>query len=75
MQRPDWRAEKKLNKETFGTTGNMGGGYRGRGRGGGGGYYNRNNNRGGGYRGGYGGPRKCRYWFAFNVIKLKIVLS
>ncbi len=42
--RPDWRAEKKLNKETFGVTGNMGG-Y---------GYWNRGGNRG---RGGYGGGR------------------
>ncbi len=53
MQRPDWREEKKLNKETFGVPGNHGG-YRGRGRGGPwsgnrrGGYY-------GGYRGGSGG--------------------
>jgi len=53
--RPDWRAEKKLNKETFGVSGGGygrgggRGGYRGRGynRGyGGGGYYN---NRGGYY--------------------------
>jgi len=63
--RPDWKAEKKLNKETFGVAGGDGGwrrgygyrggnrGYRGGGgggRGGGGGYG------GGGYnRGGYGG--------------------
>lgn len=50
-QRPDWRAEKKLNKETFGVAGNnMGGGWRGGGRGG---YRGR-----GGYgygRGGFGG--------------------
>lgn len=61
--RPDWKAEKKLNRETFGTTGfnrrNYNQGYRG-GRGGygnrqynqGGGGYN-NHQRGGGYGGGY----------------------
>jgi len=60
MQRPDWRAEKKLNKETFGVAG-PGGQWRGRGRGGGRGYgrggYGYNNRGGyGGYnRGGYGG--------------------
>ncbi len=46
-QRPDWRAEKKLNKETFGTTGGGGGGYGWRG-----GYRG-----GGGFRGGYRGGR------------------
>ena len=46
--RPDWKAEKKLNRETFGVAGNMGrrgwynrrGGYRGYNNRGGGGYYN-----------------------------------
>jgi len=58
--RPDWKAEKKLNRETFGTTGfnrrNYSQGYhRGGGRGGGGynnqrgGGYGYNNQRGGGY--------------------------
>jgi len=58
--RPDWKAEKKLNRETFGTTGFNRRNYNNQGyhRGGGGrgGY---GNNRGGGYgfnqRGGYGG--------------------
>jgi len=59
--RPDWKAEKKLNRETFGTTGfnrrNYNQGYhRGGGRGGynnqRGGGYGYNNQRGGGY-GGY----------------------
>jgi len=62
--RPDWKAEKKLNKETFGVAGNMRngrgfrGGYRG-GQGYRGGYNNyqggHNYNQGGGYnnRGGY----------------------
>ena len=49
MQKPDWRAEKKLNKETFGVAGNVGG-YRGRGG------YGYGRGRGyGGYGGGYGG--------------------
>ena len=65
MVRNDWKAEKKLNKETFGVAGNRRFGYGGGGRGG---YYNRggrggpggyNQNRGGGgyggQRGGYGG--------------------
>ena len=54
MVRNDWRAEKRLNKETFGVAGNKRYGYGGRG-----GYYNRGgrgyggqNN--GGFRGGYG---------------------
>merc|ERR1711944_198416 len=53
--KPDWRAEKKLNRETFGVSGNNRRGYYRRGgqnggpRGGGG--YNNYNNRGGG--GGY----------------------
>ena len=57
MVRNDWKAEKKLNKETFGVAGNrnFGGGYRG----GRGGYYNNRGGRGGmGYnqnRGGGGG--------------------
>jgi len=67
MVRNDWKAEKKLNKETFGVAGNRRFGYGGGGRGG---YYNRggrggpggyNQNRGGGgyggQRGGYGGQR------------------
>ena len=50
MQRPDWKAEKKLNKETFGVPGYSGGGnWRGRGYGGGRG------GRGYGYGGGRGG--------------------
>ena len=71
VNKPDWKAEKKLNRETFGVAGNVGrrnyfpsdrGNMRGRG-GYNGGY---NNYRGGGYgrggydggyRGGYGGPR------------------
>lgn len=56
QSRPDWKAEKKLNRETFGVAGNMrnGRGYRGGGRGGYGyrGGYN-NYHQGGGYRGGY----------------------
>ena len=63
--RPDWKAEKKLNKETFGVAGNMRngrGGYRGGYRGGQGyrGGYNNYQGGGGGYRGGYnnqGGDR------------------
>ena len=42
LSKPDWKAEKKLNRETFGASGNFNGG-RGRGY-----YYNR----GGGYYGG-----------------------
>ncbi|TRY61687.1 hypothetical protein TCAL_09094 [Tigriopus californicus] len=55
--RPDWKAEKKLNKETFGVAGPRGG-FRGpRGYGGRGGYYRGGRGGGGGYggRGGYGG--------------------
>lgn len=60
VNKPDWKAEKKLNRETFGVAGNVGrrnffpsdrGGMRGRG-GYGGGF---NNYRGGYGRGGYGG--------------------
>jgi len=48
LVRNDWRAEKRLNKETFGVATNRRYGYGGRG-----GFYN---NRGGrGYNGGYGG--------------------
>ena len=47
LSKPDWKAEKKLNRETFGAAGNFNGG-RGRGY-----YYNR----GGGYYGGRGGYR------------------
>lgn len=70
VNKPDWKAEKKLNRETFGVAGNVGGGRNFRGgpggfiRGRGGGY--RGYNRGGGYgfnmgyggfnRGGFGGP-------------------
>jgi len=52
MVRNDWRAEKRLNKETFGVAGNKRYGYGGRG-----GYYNRGGRGYGqsnGYRGGYG---------------------
>ena len=51
-EKPDWKAQRKLNRETFGATGNFNSGrgrgqfYRGRGRSGNGGGYNRN--RGGG---------------------------
>merc|ERR1719184_117757 len=56
--RPDWKAEKKLNRETFGTTGfnrrNYNQGYRGRGGGNYyGGYRNYNNQQGGQGGGGY----------------------
>jgi len=52
MVRNDWKAEKKLNKETFGVAGNRNyGGFRG----GRGGFYNNRGGRGGGYGGGYGG--------------------
>ena len=63
MVRNDWKAEKKLNKETFGVAGNRRYGYGG-GRGGfyhnrgGRGGYNQGRGGGGGYgggRGGYGG--------------------
>merc|ERR1719361_2629657 len=53
--RPDWKAEKKLNKETFGVAGNRGynRGYRGYNRGyNNRGYYNRRGQNGGQY-GGY----------------------
>ena len=50
LSKPDWKAEKKLNRETFGAAGNFGGG---RGRGG---YYHR----GGGYYGGRGGYNRGR---------------
>ena len=59
VTKPDWKAEKKLNRETFGVAGNVGrrnyfhndrGNMRGRG-GYGGGYNNYRDN----YRGGYGG--------------------
>ncbi|KAF5288183.1 hypothetical protein FQA39_LY03951 [Lamprigera yunnana] len=46
-QRTDWRAERKLNSETFGVSSTRRSGYRGRG-----GYYNRGGYRPG-YRGGY----------------------
>lgn len=64
MNRPDWKAEKKLNRETFGATGNFGGGrnrgYYGRGGGQRGTGYNRG--RGGGYGGyGYGGYSRGGY--------------
>ena len=52
MVRNDWKAEKKLNKETFGVAGNRNFGYRG----GRGGYYNNRGGRGGmGYNQGRGG--------------------
>merc|ERR1719347_2163346 len=63
LVRNDWRAEKRLNKETFGVAGNRRyGGYGGGGRGGG--FYNRGGRGGynqGGYgysRGGYGGGQE-----------------
>jgi len=63
LVRNDWRAEKRLNKETFGVTGSRRyGGYGGGGRGGG--FYNRGGRGGynqGGYgysRGGYGGGQE-----------------
>ena len=68
--RPDWRAEKKLNKETFGVAGPGGGGYRGgyrnyNHRGGfRGGYNNRGYNRGG-YRGGEKSFNKTLHLFPF----------
>ena len=52
--RPDWKAEKKLNRETFGVAGNIRRGYR-RGYGHRGGYNNRGGG-GGGYNN-YGGGR------------------
>lgn len=57
MVRNDWKAEKKLNKETFGVAGNRRygfgrGGYQSRGGRGGGGYYQSRGGGGGG--GGYG---------------------
>merc|ERR1712226_1820318 len=65
VNKPDWKAEKKLNRETFGVAGNVGrrnfipndrGNMRGRG-GYGGGFNNYRGGYGGGgfYRGGYGG--------------------
>merc|ERR1719167_142321 len=56
--RPDWKAEKQLNRETFGATGfnrrNYNQGYRGRGGGNYyGGYRNYNNQQGGQGGGGY----------------------
>jgi len=52
MVRNDWKAEKKLNKETFGVAGNRRYGYGG----GRGGFYQNRGGRGmGGFRGGYGG--------------------
>ena len=64
MNRPDWKAEKKLNRETFGATGNFGGGrnrgYYGRGGGQRGSGYRGRGGYGGGagyYRGGYGGGK------------------
>lgn len=67
--RPDWKAEKKLNKETFGVAGGGYGGWRrgygyrggnrgyrgGGGRGGGGGGFGGGGVGGGYHRGGYGG--------------------
>jgi protein LSM14 len=50
MMRNDWRAEKKMNKETFGVAGNRRYNYAGAR----GGFVNRGGNRGQGY--GYGGP-------------------
>lgn len=47
-QRTDWRAERKLNSETFGVSSTRRSGYRGRG-----GYYNRGGYRTGYNRGGY----------------------
>ena len=47
LGRPDWKAEKKLNRETFGAAGNFGGGRNNRG------YYGRGGGFGGGRGGGY----------------------
>lgn len=55
MVRNDWKAEKKLNKETFGVAGNRRYGYGG----GRGGFYHNRGGRGGGY-GGYGGYNQNR---------------
>ena len=67
VNKPDWKAEKKLNRETFGVAGNAGrrnfvpspgsGMFRGRGGYGGGFYRGGYGGGGGGYfnRGGYGG--------------------
>ena len=52
MNRPDWKAEKKLNKETFGVAGGGYGGWRR-------GYGYRGGNRG--YRGGGGGGGRGGY--------------
>ncbi|KAK4876627.1 hypothetical protein RN001_009133 [Aquatica leii] len=51
-QRTDWRAERKLNSETFGVSSTRRSGYRGRG-----GYYNRGGGYRPGYRGGYNRPQ------------------
>jgi len=75
MMRNDWRAEKKLNKETFGVAGNRrynfaggrGYGYRGRGGQGYGGMPNRGFRTGQGYgRGGYGGGMRGGYNSGYN---------
>ncbi|XP_023338009.1 protein LSM14 homolog B isoform X2 [Eurytemora carolleeae] len=52
MMRNDWRAEKKMNKETFGVAGNRRYNYAGAR----GGFVQRGGNRGQGYGQGYGGP-------------------
>ena len=79
MNKPDWRAEKKLNKQTFGVTGGGGGGgfrrggygFRGGNRGGG---WGRGGNRGGyGYRGGENKTSlsKCVYYISISNIRLR----
>ena len=56
MVRNDWRAEKRLNKETFGVAGNRRYGYGGRG-----GYYNNRGGRGFNNQGGQGYNRGGGY--------------
>lgn len=87
--RPDWKAEKKLNKETFGVAGPRGG-FRGpRGYGGRGGYYRGGRGGGGGGyggRGGYGGGynskfelidslKTCSYKYLFLQIMVSITTA
>ena len=69
--RPDWRAEKKLNKETFGVSGHGMGGYNYRGgnyRGGRG--YNRGGRGGWNNHGGYGGNRGKVFEFWLHLIEV-----
>ncbi len=76
MNKPDWRAEKKLNKQTFGVTGGGGGGGFRRG-----GYGFRGGNRGGGWgrggtRGGYGyrgGENKTFLYLHASIYRFQIL--